>query len=91
MSEKQKILGVIGGLGPLATAYFMELVVQMTDVPEDQRHLPMIVYNMPQIGVYLLATGHVKVEHKTIPVLQLASFFLTCHHNARGLVDQAHC
>ena len=24
-------LGVIGGLGPMATAYFMELVVGMTD------------------------------------------------------------
>ena len=27
-----KHLGVIGGLGPMATAYFLELVVKMTDV-----------------------------------------------------------
>ena len=45
----RKILGVIGGLGPIATAHFMELVINMTDVDTDQQHLPMIVYNMPFI------------------------------------------
>ena len=48
MTDK-KILGVIGGLGPIATAHFMELVINMTDVQTDQEHLPMIVYNMPFI------------------------------------------
>ncbi len=48
MTEKQ-ILGVIGGLGPIATAHFMELVIHMTDAQTDQEHLPMIVYNMPCI------------------------------------------
>lgn len=48
MTER-KILGVIGGLGPIATAHFMELVINMTDVDTDQQHLPMIVYNMPFI------------------------------------------
>ncbi len=47
--DDRKILGVIGGLGPIATAHFMELVINMTDVDADQQHLPMIVYNMPFI------------------------------------------
>lgn len=47
--DDRKILGVIGGLGPIATAHFMELVINMTDVDKDQEHLPMIVYNMPFI------------------------------------------
>lgn len=47
--DNRKILGVIGGLGPIATAHFMELVINMTDVNTDQQHLPMIVYNMPFI------------------------------------------
>lgn len=47
--EERKILGVIGGLGPIATAHFMELVINMTDADTDQQHLPMIVYNMPFI------------------------------------------
>lgn len=49
MSQKDKTLGVIGGLGPIATAHFMELVINMTDAKYDQQHLPMIVYNMPYI------------------------------------------
>ena len=49
MVDNRKILGVIGGLGPIATAHFMELVINMTDVDTDQQHLPMIVYNMPFI------------------------------------------
>lgn len=49
MAQPQEVLGVIGGLGPIATAHFMELVINMTDAPRDQEHLPMIVYNMPYI------------------------------------------
>ena len=44
-----KTLGVIGGLGPMATAYFMQLVIDMTDAAIDQEHIPMIIYNCPQI------------------------------------------
>lgn len=42
-----KTLGIIGGLGPMATAYFMELIVSMTDAACDQDHLNMIIYNRP--------------------------------------------
>ena len=43
MSEK--ILGVLGGLGPLATVYFMDLIVKMTEAKKDQEHISMIVLN----------------------------------------------
>lgn len=42
-------LGVIGGLGPMATAYFMQRVIEMTDAVSDQEHLQMIIYNCPNI------------------------------------------
>lgn len=42
-----KLLGVIGGLGPLATAQFFEMVVRMTDARFDHEHIPMIIYNQP--------------------------------------------
>ena len=42
-----KTLGVIGGLGPMATAYFLELAIQMTDASCDQEHIPMIIYSRP--------------------------------------------
>lgn len=44
-----KTLGVIGGLGPMATAYFMELLTQMTDAKCDQEHLDIITYSKPSI------------------------------------------
>ena len=48
MSEK-KLLGVLGGMGPIATAYFMELVIRMTDAVRDQEHLNMLVYSVPSV------------------------------------------
>lgn len=42
-----KRLGIIGGLGPMATIYFMELVVRMTKADNDRGHIPMIIYNYP--------------------------------------------
>ena len=68
MSEKQKILGVIGGLGPLATAHFMELTVHMTDVAEDQQHLPMILYSMPYIPD---RTAHILDNSKENPLPEM--------------------
>ena len=44
-----RTLGVIGGLGPIATAHFMELIIQMTEAQTDQEHLDMIIYNRPSI------------------------------------------
>lgn len=46
---KQNVVGVIGGLGPLATAHFMELVIEMTEAKRDQENVDMIVYNFPSI------------------------------------------
>ncbi len=48
MAEKCT-LGVIGGLGPIATAHFMELIIRMTEADTDQEHLDMIIYNRPSI------------------------------------------
>ncbi|MCR4904260.1 MAG: amino acid racemase, partial [Butyrivibrio sp.] len=42
-------LGVVGGLGPMATAIFMEMIINMTDAGCDQEHVKMIIYNMPTI------------------------------------------
>lgn len=42
-----KTLGIIGGLGPIATAYLMELITAMTDAKTDQDHIDMIVYSTP--------------------------------------------
>ena len=44
-----KRLGIIGGLGPMATAYFMRLIIEMTDAKTDQEHIEIILHNKPQI------------------------------------------
>ena len=45
----KKTLGVIGGLGPGATAHFMNLVTDMTEAAVDQEHVEMIVFSSPSI------------------------------------------
>ena len=42
-------LGIIGGMGPMASAYFQELLVRFTDAATDQQHIPSILLNLPQI------------------------------------------
>lgn len=44
-----KTLGVIGGVGPLSTAYFMEVLINKTDAQTDQEHINMIVLNHTEI------------------------------------------
>lgn len=46
MSKK---LGVIGGMGPLATALFMELVTEMTEASRDDEHIVMDIVSVPNI------------------------------------------
>ena len=46
---EQRTLGVIGGLGPIATSHFMELIIRMTDAQRDQQHLDMVIYHTPSI------------------------------------------
>ncbi len=44
-----KRLGIIGGLGPMATAYFLQLLTQMSDAETDQEHMEIILYSMPSV------------------------------------------
>ncbi len=46
---KTKTVGVIGGLGPLATIYFMNLVMKYTKVDTEQDYIDMIVINQASI------------------------------------------
>lgn len=44
-----KNIGVIGGLGPLATVDFFKKIVVNTDARSDQENIPILIYNNPQI------------------------------------------
>ena len=44
-----RTLGIIGGLGPLATAYFYRRVVELTPAATDQEHIETWIRSCPQI------------------------------------------
>ncbi|WP_426348747.1 aspartate/glutamate racemase family protein [Alloiococcus sp. CFN-8] len=60
-----KTLGVIGGIGPLATAYFMELLVNITEASGDQEHIDAIIYSRPSIPD---RTSYILKKSKESPV-----------------------
>lgn len=45
MGIMNKLVGVIGGMGPMATAYFQEMIVDLTDANCDQEHVDMVITN----------------------------------------------
>jgi len=45
----KKTIGILGGMGPEATAYMYELIIENTKAEKDQDHIRVIVYSNPQI------------------------------------------
>lgn len=44
-----KSVGIIGGLGPMASAYLVQLITEMTDAKKDQEHLDVILFSRPSV------------------------------------------
>ena len=64
----KKKLGIIGGLGPMASAQFLQLLTAMTDADCDQEHIEAILYSRPQTPdrtAYLLG----KCPDSPLPVM----------------------
>ena len=49
MSYSYKTIGVLGGMGPAATASFMQRVIDLTMAEDDANHVPLLVDMNPQI------------------------------------------
>ena len=43
------MLGVIGGMGPLATADFFRKLIDATPATRDEDHIPVLVHSVPQV------------------------------------------
>ncbi len=59
--NKEQMVGVIGGIGPLSTTYFMNMVINITEANKDQEHINMIVFNhatIPDRTAYLLNSSN---------------------------------
>ena len=44
-----RTVGVLGGMGPMATADFLQKLIEQTPAQSDQEHIPVLVYSLPQI------------------------------------------
>lgn len=64
-----RTLGIIGGLGPMATAFFMQTVIEMTEADTDQEHIEMIVYHCPSIPD---RTGYIVGKSRANPQKSMA-------------------
>ncbi len=49
MTAPAPLIGVLGGMGPLATVDFLHKLVTLTPATRDQDHVPTVVWNVPQI------------------------------------------
>jgi aspartate racemase len=45
----KKVIGVLGGMGPLATVDFLRKLIEETPATRDEDHLPVIAWSVPQI------------------------------------------
>lgn len=66
----KKLIGVIGGMGPMATSRYMELLIMMTDAEKDQDHLDMIIYNIASVPD---RTEHILDNKKESPLPKIIS------------------
>lgn len=59
-SNYSKKIGILGGMGPLATRDLYDWIIQLTPVKSDQDHLPIAINSVPQIPDrtdYILGKG----------------------------------
>lgn len=68
---KNKKLGIIGGMGPLATAVFMEKVIEMTEAKKDSDHIIIDVINDPTIPD---RTEYLLGKSKENPAIRIKEF-----------------
>lgn len=45
----QLLIGVLGGMGPLATLDLQQKIIEETPAARDQEHVPVVAWNVPQI------------------------------------------
>jgi aspartate racemase len=49
MASNDRILGVLGGMGPLASAQFMVRLTVLTPATRDQEHIPTVLWSDPRV------------------------------------------
>ena len=65
-NDRPPLLGVLGGMGPLATVDFLKKLIEETPATRDQEHMPVIAYSVPQIPdrpAAIIAGGESPLPH----------------------------
>lgn len=60
MLNREPLVGVLGGLGPMATNWFSRRVIELTDAGSDQEHANLLILNhaaIPDRTAYLLGNN----------------------------------
>ncbi len=94
-------LGVIGGLGPLATAYYLQLLADMAEARCDQEHMEIYLYSCPQIPDRTAHILHPETTESPLPkMLELCKKLekeevkavtipcITAHYFCEGLMKE---
>ena len=64
----ERVLGVLGGMGPLATIDFLHKLIEETPATRDQEHIPVIAWSVPQIPErHAQRAGLVEVHQQAEP------------------------
>ena len=53
-----RLLGVLGGMGPMATADFFRKLIEETPAEHDEQHVPVVIHSVPQIPDRVGAITH---------------------------------
>ena len=64
-----KTLGILGGVGPLASVRFSEMMINMTDAKTDQEHIPLLMFNdntIPDRTSFILGRSNIDPVPKMI-------------------------
>lgn len=89
-------VGILGGIGPMATVYFMQRVLAMTDASRDQDHVDMLVWNhasIPDRTAYIVgdsdeSPGPVMAQDARELEQAGAKFIAVPCNTARAFLDQ---
>jgi len=80
--NKKPVLGVLGGMGPLATLYFYELLIKHTQAVKDEDHLDVIISgraSTPDRTAYILDNKQTNpLEVLTRDLANLIDYGATC-------------
>ncbi|HEX5165237.1 MAG TPA: amino acid racemase [Thermomicrobiales bacterium] len=47
--DRRAVIGILGGMGPLATADLYQKIIEFTPAASDQEHIPVVIYADPRV------------------------------------------